>query len=204
MPTHIAIGDIHGMFLSLGTLLMKLPEEGELVFLGDYIDRGSGSKQVITYLQLIDRVRPCIFLRGNHEQWAIDTASGDPHDNQYWLSNGGMQTYDSYDGPITEEHLEFIRQTKMYYETDDYIFVHAGMSPGITSLADTSEKTLLWVRESFLYSDYDWGKLVIHGHTVTYNGRPDIQANRIGIDTGAVYGGKLTALLLPEMEIIMV
>jgi serine/threonine protein phosphatase 1 len=78
------------------------------------------------------------------------------------------------------------------------------MSPGITSLADTSEKTLLWVRESFLYSDYDWGKLVIHGHTVTYNGRPDIQANRIGIDTGAVYGGKLTALLLPEMEIIMV
>ncbi len=201
MPTHIAIGDIHGMVEPLGTLLNKLPPEGELIFTGDYIDRGPRSKAVISYLQIIANERPCIFLRGNHEQWVVDTPSGNPYDNLRWFYNGGEQTYMSYNGPIDEHHLEFINNTKLYHETVNYIFVHAGLMPG-KSVKENDEETLMWIRNEFLVSNYDWGKLIIHGHTATYNGEPEIHHNRISIDTGAAYGGKLTAVLLPEMEFI--
>jgi len=195
MPTHIAIGDIHGMSYLLGALLAKLPDEGELVFLGDYIDRGPDSKEVISYLQYIAADRPSIFLRGNHEQWALETPSGDPHDNPYWLHNGGLQTYHSYQGPIEDAHLAFLQHTRLYYETAEYIFVHAGLTPGL-SPADTDAFTLLWTREGFLDATYDWGKRVVHGHTPAVNGEPDVRANRIGIDTGAEHRGRLTAVLL--------
>ncbi len=202
MPTHIAIGDIHGMVEPLGTLLNLIPSAGELIFTGDYIDRGPKSKYVLKYLQIIAEERPCIFLRGNHEQWAIDTPTGNPLDNMRWLENGGDNTYANYDGPTDDDDLEFVKNTKMYHETEKYIFVHAGLKPGILKAADTDDHTKLWIRDEFLNSSFDWGKLIIHGHTPTCNGEPEIRDNRIRIDTGVANGGKLTAILLPEMEFL--
>lgn len=202
MPTHIAIGDVHGMATLLYDLLGQLPSDGELVFLGDYIDRGPHTKEVISLLRYLARERPCVFLRGNHEQWALNTPSGDPNDNEEWLYGGGIQTYDSYGGPIDDDHLDFIRQTQHFYETDDYIFVHAGLDSGSTP-ANTDRLILLWTRGAFLDSTYDWGKRVIHGHTPTIGGEPEIRPNRIGIDTGACVTGRLTAVLLPEMEFVV-
>ena len=198
MPDYIAIGDIHGMAELLDEVLAALPAQGELVFLGDYIDRGPESREVIARLMALGWERPCHFLRGNHEEMMLAALDdGDPAMRVDWLLNGGVQTLDSYGGTPPNAHLDFIRQTELYFATADYIFVHAGLLPGCTP-EDTPPEDLLWIREPFLDAIYDWGRLVVHGHTPCKTGVPDIRPNRINIDTAAVYGGALTALLLPE------
>lgn len=200
MPDYIAIGDIHGMSTLLDAVLEQLPAAGTLVFLGDYLDRGPDARGVINRLLRLRETRPCIFLRGNHEEMAmhaLENYDSRPH----WLANGGVATVESYGGRLTPEHLAFIEATLPYFATDDYIFVHAGIPPG-QQPEDADPQDLRWIRAPFLNSHYAWGRLVIHGHTPTRTGEPDIQANRINIDTGAVYGGKLTALLLPERTFI--
>jgi len=205
MPNYIAIGDIHGMAQLLEELLAALPSEGELVFLGDYIDRGPDSNAVISRLIALAQERTCHFLRGNHEEMMLSALDG-PNFNftmrAHWMLNGGSQTLDSYDGhPLPPAHLAFLRQTRGYLSTEEYIFVHAGLLPGCTP-EDTPPQHRLWIREQFLRSNYDWGRLVIHGHTPCKSGQPDIHPHRINIDTGAVYGGALTALVLPEHRFI--
>ncbi len=202
MPDYIAIGDIHGMAKLLDELLLALPTEGDLVFLGDYLDRGPDSSGVITRLIQLSHERSCHFLRGNHEEMLLASLDeGNADTWSHWLGNGGSQTLDNYGGVLPPSHLEFLRQTQWYFSTENYFFVHAGVEPG-RKPEETSPEEMIWIREPFLRSNYDWGRLVVHGHTPRISGRPQIRANRINIDTGAVYGGSLTALLLPERSFI--
>ena len=203
MPAYIAIGDIHGMYTMLEELLAQLPSAGELIFLGDYIDRGPAADRVIARLLELRDARPCRFLRGNHEEMCLAALGGDRNIEKFWLLNGGLQTLESYQGRPPASHVAFLHETLDFVESPDYIFVHAGLQPGIPPEENTPE-TLRWIREPFLNTAYDWGRLVIHGHTPTWNRQPEIRPNRINIDTGAVYGGALTAVLLPEMEFISV
>ncbi|MHB0938061.1 MAG: metallophosphoesterase family protein [Armatimonadota bacterium] len=198
---YIAIGDIHGLAQTLERLLARLPAAGTLIFLGDYIDRGPSSKAVVSRLLALEHERACVFLRGNHEAMALAAIAGDVEAQVSWQYNGGLQTLHSYDNDIPDDHLDFLQRTRPYLITRDYIFVHGGLPPG-KGPEEVKESTLWWMREPFLSSDYDWGRLVIHGHTPTGTGRPEIRGNRINIDTGAVYGGKLTALVLPPRKFI--
>ncbi|MBI5583454.1 MAG: serine/threonine protein phosphatase [Deltaproteobacteria bacterium] len=212
MQRIFAIGDIHGCLDKL-ILLMKLikinPETDLLVFIGDYIDRGEHSKEVVDYLVDIKRrFRHTFFLLGNHEQMLLEYL--DKKNEEAFLYNGGDKTMRSYwkgrSGPETtptsnswmpEDHHDFYRSLLPYYERDEYIFVHAGLRNGIL-LDEQDLNDLIWIREEFFYSAYDFGKTVIFGHTPFP--QPFIHNRRIGIDTGAVYGNRLTALELPAMR----
>jgi len=201
--SHIfAIGDIHGCFDKLKNLMDKInwdPAEDTLVFMGDYIDRGPESYQVIEYLLgLKKQSENLVFLMGNHEQLFQEYLAG--KSKQLFLFNGGLNTLASYPEHgrnIPDAHIEFLSSLLLYYETEEYIFVHAGLREGIP-LHQQSIKDLIWIREEFILSDYDYGKKVVFGHTPF--DKPLVQDNKIGIDTGAVYGGMLTCLELPEVN----
>ncbi len=206
MKKIFAIGDIHGCYDKLLTLIEKIPVDfarDTLVFIGDYIDRGPHSIEVVDYLiQLKKRVPTCIFLKGNHEDMLEKYLDGT--DRFTYLLNGGQQTLDSYlrkttrsdSHPIFPEHLEFFNSLRLLYETEEYIFVHAGLRPRVP-LDSQDEEDMLWIRDKFLHTQYDFGKPVIFGHTPL--AEPLVESNKIGIDTGAVYGGKLTCVQLPEL-----
>lgn len=201
-----AIGDIHGCYDQLITLLGKIPIDfarDTLVFIGDYIDRGPHSVEVVDYLvQLKKRVPACKFLKGNHEDMLEKYLNGT--DRFTYLLNGGQQTLDSYlrktaqseFHPIFPEHMEFFNSLRLIYETEKYIFVHAGLRPRVR-LESQDTEDMLWIRDKFIHTQYDYGKLVIFGHTPL--DEPLVEPNKIGIDTGAVYGGKLTCVQLPEL-----
>lgn len=197
----LAIGDIHGMLEKLQMMMLAInwdPDEDTLLFIGDYVDRGPESAGVIDHiLGLMSWSENVICLRGNHEQLLLDFLHG--RHMQTFLYNGGDTTIDSYGGwdeGVPEEHYYFLESLPYYWETDEYIFVHAGLRDGIP-LEQQSLRDLLWIREEFINSDYDHGKKVIYGHTPTK--MPVVQKNKIGIDTGAVYGGNLTCLEIPGM-----
>ncbi len=202
-----AVGDIHGCYEKLCALMDKIPIDmarDQLLFIGDYIDRGRSSIEVLDYLiDLENRSPGIIFLRGNHEDMLQKYLDGS--DRFTYLLNSGQQTLDAYlnnrdtseDYPVPSAHLEFLSALRLYYQTEDYIFVHAGLRDNV-SLESQKETDLLWIRDEFIYSDYDFGKRVIFGHTPFKE--PLVQTNKIGIDTGAVYGNRLTCVQLPEME----
>ena len=201
MSRILVIGDIHGTLDKLQMLMASInwdPEDDTLIFIGDYVDRGPDSAGVIDHLLgLMQWSENIICLRGNHEQLLLDFLEG--RNVQTFLYNGGQETIDSYGGPdggIPESHYEFLQSTPFYYETDEYIFVHAGMRDGLP-LHKQDPKDMLWIREEFIYSPYDHGRPVVFGHTPSR--KPLVQANKIGIDTGAVYGGQLTCLEIPRM-----
>jgi len=199
------VGDIHGSYEKLKAILANLdwsPQSGDqLIFLGDYIDRGPQSYEVVdTVAELADRHPEVIALKGNHESMFLDFITGqcDPQ----LFANGLAATIRDYCRPENElsaAHLHFYRNLPLSHETEDYIFVHAGLVPGIP-LARQSPHDLLWVRDEFLLSDYDFGKTIVFGHTPFKE--PFIAPGRIGLDTGAVFGGPLTAVVLPEMRFI--
>jgi serine/threonine protein phosphatase 1 len=204
-----AIGDIHGCYDKLRRLMERLPYDPEkdvLVFLGDYIDRGPKSKEVLNYLcHLRRQSEKIIMLIGNHENLMLEyLRTGDPSLLPFLRHLGIDATLDSYgaDSPqhlqqppfFPKEHLELFRSLLPYWETEEYIFVHAGLDPDIP-LAQQELSILCETRTSFLSEDHDYGKLVIFGHTPF--DMPYVTPTRIGIDTGAVYGNLLTALELP-------
>jgi len=201
-----AIGDIHGCFDKLQALMDKIDIDlgtDTLVFIGDYIDRGKHSFEVVQYLiELKNQYSNIIFLKGNHEEMLEKYLSG--FDKLMYLVNGGQQALDSYmrnsrltNGPqIPKEHIDFFNSLVPYYQTDDYIFVHAGLQVKVP-LESQHPEDLLWIRSKFIKSDYNFGKQVVFGHTPMPE--PLVQPNKIGIDTGAVYGGKLTCVRLPEL-----
>jgi len=206
----VAIGDIHGCLDKLERLLQRIPvnwEKDTIIFLGDYIDRGPNSKGVLDLLISLKELygENVIFLKGNHEAMFQDYLKG--YDRSFFLVNGGRATLLSYgvdpeafeDLKLPLEHQRFLEQLVLFKETDDYFFVHAGVRPGIP-LNKQLPQDLLWIRGSFVESNYNWGKRIIFGHTVF--SLPRVEENKIGIDTGAVYGGRLTALVLPEVDFV--
>lgn len=208
-----AIGDIHGCRDLLEELLEVVNpdlDRHRLVFMGDYIDRGEDSRgvvEVILNLKKNFKSENIICLMGNHERMFLDFLQGE--EELLFLYNGGTATIQSYWGSqwdrasrrLPVEHVQFFRDLRLYYETEDYIFVHGGLRPGVP-LAAQVEEDLLWIREEFIFSEEDFGRRVIFGHTPFRS--PLVLPNKIGIDTGAVYGNKLTCLILPEERFIAV
>lgn len=211
----IAIGDIHGCqhtFEHLWDTLAPSPDD-VVVFIGDYVDRGPRSRGVIDRLLELQSTHNCIFLRGNHEQFMLDYIRNGSLN--LWNQNGGLTTLRSYGGnhrgaKIPENHVAFVQDTKLYHETDDFFFVHAGLKPHL-SIAQNKEQfgadTFLWERSHISANTLNWEKTVVCGHTP----QPEpINRNRlIDIDTGCVYHmhaglGKLTAVRLPERTFVAV
>jgi len=201
-----AIGDIHGCLDPLEALLKVVlpkvnPEEDSIVFIGDYVDRGPDPKGVIErIIELKQQYPHTICLLGNHEdmflRWLL---TGE--DLDLYLFNGGGTTIRSYREAgrlnIPESHLDFLSSLYLYYETERFLFVHAGLRPGIP--LEKQERTdLLWIRGEFIRSRADFGKIVVFGHTPLR--APLVMENKIGIDTGAVYGGNLTCVELPALR----
>jgi serine/threonine protein phosphatase 1 len=208
-----AVGDIHGCYDKLVAIMKILPWKREsddlLLFIGDYIDRGPRSRDVVEFLvRLKKNGGNFVFLKGNHEKMLLDYYVHQK-DQMLYVANGGAETIASYvEGGIgrkafelPEDHLEFLLSLDLYHENDDYLFVHAGVRDGIP-VNEQSEEDLLWIREEFIYSTYDWSRRVIFGHTALET--PFVTPGKIGIDTGAVYGNKLTAVELPAMRFYQV
>jgi diadenosine tetraphosphatase ApaH/serine/threonine PP2A family protein phosphatase len=208
-----AIGDIHGCLSHLMHLLDLVNpdlEKNKLVFVGDYLDRGPQSSSVVDFIiDLKKKHNPenIICLMGNHERMFLNFLQG--QEEMFFILNGGAATSVSYWGNHWESrerllppvHHDFFATLKLYYETENYIFVHGGLRPGLP-LAAQKEEDLLWIRGEFMMSEFNFGKRVIFGHTPVR--APLVLPNKIGIDTGAVYGNKLTCVLLPEEKFFSV
>ncbi|MFO7847788.1 MAG: metallophosphoesterase family protein [Balneolaceae bacterium] len=209
----VAIGDIHGCSKSLKALWEKLePYEKYIhLFVGDYIDRGPDSREVVDFLLKVKQERKTVFLRGNHEVMLLDAL--ETGNTRNWMLNGGQSTLNSYGKgaelkDIPESHLEFFKRTRLYFETENYFFVHAGIPPTLTveeSKEDASAHDyFFWGREHLNAFAPPWEKTVVFGHTP--QPFPIQQQKMIGIDTGCVYKrpglGKLTAVRLPEKRFI--
>ncbi len=212
----IAIGDIHGCLHPLKLLIPKLPPAEPLVFLGDYIDRGPHSFGVIEFLQQLSQQRTCHFLTGNHEDLMLKVSGASTATN--WLMNGGDSTLRSYKtDPLKwfrspdklaflKQHRHFFENLVLSYEDEHAIYVHAGIDPSVPSLQQQKRDVLLWIREDFFQHLDLWsGKPIIFGHTPTTNlgsklGSLWRHPRAIGIDTGCVYGGVLTALQVPSYK----
>ena len=219
-----AVGDVHGCEDLLAEVhgriekdLARRPaEDWRVIHVGDYIDRGPDSRGVIE--RAIDRLARgrCYCLRGNHEQFLIDLIlDPDGESAGTWLINGGARTLASYGlatdllavaGPelrrqvletIPAAHQQFLLGLPHLVRFGDYAFVHAGIRPG-RPLAEQQAHDLVWIREPFLSDARDHGPVVVHGHTPV--AAVDTRANRINIDTGAVFGGDLTCIVLDGAE----
>jgi serine/threonine protein phosphatase 1 len=201
------IGDIHGCLDMLNRLMDKIhwePAKDRLIFLGDYIDRGRDPKGVVDYILALNQCSGNIdCLIGNHEAIFLEYLSG--KDRGLFLMNGGWSTVESYQGNklkdldslVPVDHMAFYQSLKTYIELKDHYVVHAGFRPKV-EIEKQSLEDMVWIRESFIYSEHDFGKKVIFGHTPF--SEPLVMENKIGLDTGAVYGNKLTCLELPEMR----
>lgn len=199
------IGDIHGCLSTLKRLIDKIPwdpKNDRLIFIGDYIDRGEDPKGVVDFILSLKKESSKIeCILGNHEVMFLDYLKGRNRD--LYLLNGGTTTLASYradrknkeDPLVPESHLSFFSNLKSYIELEDYYIVHAGFRPG-KRIEDQSLEDMIWIRYEFIDSDYDFGKKVIFGHTPFRE--PFVTKTKIGIDTGAVYGNKLTCLQLPD------
>lgn len=222
-----AIGDIHGCYDQLRRLLMQIASDAEvhakgrtatLIFCGDYVDRGPGSRQVLEALCWLKRRRSfhLHFLKGNHEEVMLDYISA-PAQTTAWLRFGGAETLRSYgvmppapDAAPTAHlaarddllerlpvaHLRFLEDLELMIGVGDYAFVHAGVRPGV-ALARQAERDLLWIREGFLDTDAPHDRIIVHGHTWESD-EPEVRPHRIGIDTGAYETGVLTALRIED------
>lgn len=221
-----AIGDIHGRL----DLLLKLeamirddlakarPARSVAVYLGDYVDRGPESRAVIDHL--LDRPLPVdevVHLLGNHED-AMRRFLDDLWIGQSWVGFGGRETLASYgvapdrglptmrwmkeaqiafDRALPARHRSFLDDLRLWHVEGGYLFVHAGIRPGVP-IERQDREHLIWIRQEFLDSKANHGRVVVHGHSI--RDEPEIRPNRIGIDTGACFSGRLTALVLERDE----
>ena len=201
----IAIGDIHGCFDELEELMNHLrsnniydPKNDKLVFLGDYIDRGDKSREVIKYIRNLQKENPnVIALMGNHEDMAIDYFNGNKL--SCWIYNGYNHTLKSYEGHMDElnDDIKWMKKLPLYHEDDDFIYVHAGINL-YKSMKNQSRNTLLWTREMFIYSVKEYNKRIIFGHTPEIGKPYYTPTKNICIDSGCCFGGALTALVVED------
>ncbi len=214
-----AIGDVHGRLDLLDQLLLQIEQDVDrrpirkaaLIFLGDLIDRGPDSRGVIERLRSYRHgtLKP-YFLLGNHEEVLLRLLKGESGILTSWLKFGGRQCLASYGleagqldirnehaalsairGVIPASHVEFISSFADTLRFGDYLFVHAGIRPGI-DLELQSQSDLRWIRSPFLEDESDHGMIVVHGHSISND--VEMAHNRIGIDTGAYRTGRLSAL----------
>ncbi len=219
-----AVGDIHGRVDLLAALHDRILDDAAaatagrkvLVYLGDYVDRGPWSFEVVD--MLIEAPLggfEIVHLKGNHEDFLLRFVEEENLEQaDLWFINGGDATLHSYKVPLLTlpsgpaeletarraflaalppSHMTFFQGLKMFHVEGDYLFVHAGIKPGVP-LDEQDEGDLLWIREEFLYSDADFGHMVVHGHTP--DAETDVRPNRIGIDTGAFFTDRLTCLVV--------
>ena len=224
-----AVGDVHGcsdllaeMHARIARDLERRPaEDWRVIHIGDYIDRGPDSAGALALLMDYRADPHAEFLLGNHDQFLRDFLKApDLEEFQLWMFNGGVETLDSFglDGvdlmfwsretdladvrdqvlaAAPDGLLEFLDGLALYVEHGDYAFVHAGVMPG-APLDEQSDHDLVWIREPFLASDLDHGAVIVHGHTPTET--VELHPNRIAIDTGAVFSGELSCLVLEGAE----
>ena len=213
------IGDIHGRLDLLDQLITKINRNAKeyggeclTVTLGDYIDRGPSSRGVLDRLLSNPFPGPYIALKGNHEA-LLETFLVDPASGSYWRKLGGLETLHSFGIPVgrlmvdqnyeqaagqlraslSPAHLKFLASLRKSLTFGQYFLCHAGVRPGV-SLEHQRTEDLLWIRDEFLDSRADFGKVVVHGHTPVVE--PESLPNRINIDTGAFASGRLTCVVL--------
>ncbi len=216
-----AIGDIHGRLdlleRAIAAIERDVAERGRAaltVTLGDYVDRGPDPAGVIERLAGNPFPTDYSALKGNHEE-LLERFLVDPQIAGHWRRLGCLETLHSYGvrvadlmmglnyetasdalaAAIPAAHREFLQRLKTSLDTERYFFCHAGVRPGV-ALARQSDEDLLWIRDEFLTSTADFGKLVIHGHTPA--AEPEVRPNRINIDTGAFVTGRLTCIALDD------
>ena len=217
MARFFIVGDIHACPRELEALLggLALKQEDRLVFLGDYIDRGPGAREVIDLLLglRVDEVCGLTFLKGNHEDMFLDFLGYEGMYGDAFLLNGGAQTLQSYGcEPEAEEatlhehlpepHIQFLRGLELSFPTDDIFCVHAGVDP-LRGLEDQEPESLIWIREEFINNRHLLPHTVVYGHTPEREVRFDLPY-KIGIDTGLVYGGRLSCLEWTEKILFQV
>lgn len=219
-----AIGDIHGRLDLLDQIETTIaadisitrPEQPLICYLGDYVDRGPHSAQVLDRLCALGDTSPKrIFLKGNHEDRMIDFLAAPQKNGPAWMKFGGREALESYglivpdnmaegdwlllrdcfDAAIPAKHRAFLDDLRIGLRWQGYLLVHAGLDPERPITAQMAHD-LMWIREPFLSSDRDWGFTVVHGHVIVEG--PVFRANRIGIDTGAYQSGRLSCLVLNE------
>jgi serine/threonine protein phosphatase 1 len=219
-----AIGDVHGRIDLLDETFARIDADAArqparrsiVVLVGDYVDRGPASRQVLDRLIARCAAHETVCLKGNHETFVEDFLR-EPATLDYWRQYGGLETLLSYGlaaparanaeeqrrlamefaAVLPDAHRRFLASLRLSYVCGDFFFVHAGVRPRV-SLDRQREADLLWIREEFLDYEEPFGKIVVHGHTPVVE--PDVRSNRIDIDTGAYATGRLTCLRLERDE----
>lgn len=217
----LIIGDIHGMGNMLDTLLNEWRTDSEqLIFLGDYIDRGTQSKKVLETAICLKEEYGAILLKGNHEDMLLQWLDNPEDLAHFYLGQGGFETLKSFgiNSKYTyrkqadmfkfryKELIESIHNMELYVQDNKHIYVHAGINPNVKMMEDMDVADLLWIRESFFYREHQFDKRVIFGHTPTRlinksstnNVWISQDKSKIGIDGGAVSGGYLVGLRIKE------
>ena len=221
-----AVGDVHGRADLLASLLSQIEADAArrpisraiAVFLGDYIDRGPSSKEVLELLVTWRGVRETVFLKGNHEDFLLRFLK-DAAVLENWRHCGGLETLIAYGlrppinptdlqqarlahdlaGVLPATHRTFLQGLGLFFVCGDFLYVHAGVRP-LVPIQQQTEDDLLWIRDEFLLWEKPFEKIVVHGHTPVHE--PDIRANRINIDTGAFATGRLTCMVFEGAEIM--
>jgi serine/threonine protein phosphatase 1 len=215
VPRTFVIGDIHGCVEEVECLLDSIaPASGDtVVFLGDYVDRGPASRNVIDRLLRLQREGPrCVFLKGNHEDMFLAFLGYEGRYPDAFLINGGEATLRSYglegsSGPavvrrLPPEHLDFLRSLQLYHHHGEFLCVHGGLSP-VRPLDQQVSDDLLWIREEFIASRHPFPFTVLFGHTPSREVFIDLPY-KIGLDTGLVYWNKLSCLELEEKDLYQI
>lgn len=211
------VGDIHACPQELETLLtaLSLQREDQVVFLGDYIDRGPGAREVVDLLlgMRAEKVCAMTFLKGNHEDMFLDFLGYEGNYGEAFLMNGGVKTLKSYDclpfmetteisERVPEAHRTFFRTLELMSPAGEVLCVHAGVN-ALHSLEDQKPEDLLWIRQEFIDNPHAFPCTIVYGHTPQREVRFDLPY-KVGIDTGLVYGGKLSCLEFTEKKLFQV